>query len=169
MRYVLLCASLWFATQTSYRERSIPEFPKPPSEPVVRFRSSLGGTPQKLHQSGPGGVASALLEEVSRSFYHSHFLSHRHRDPLVERNTIFLGQPLRGFLDGKRKFQRISSFAHAFTFFNKSPGRNTESLKRSPASAKSLMLYVTSTSAWPLIAASSTISSFGSRDCGRHW
>src|SRR6266851_7814067 len=140
------------------------------SEPVFRLGRAFGRGAQKLHESFAGGLACTLLEKVGCRFHHSNFFGDRYRDPLVQRHAIFFREPLGSLLDGERKLQWIRRFAHYLnlTFFSSSAGRNTEILNRSAAPAKSATLYVTSASARPLIAASRTISSFGSRDCGRH-
>src|SRR6266404_8843255 len=103
------------------------------SEHVLRLRRGLGRGAQKPHQSFAGGLARSLLEEVRCGFDHSNFFGDRYRDPLVQRHAIFFRQPLGSLLDGERKLQWISRFAHylSLTFFNGSAGRNTEILNRS--------------------------------------
>src|SRR5580693_9953538 len=94
----------------------------------------------KLHESFARGLACPLLEKVGRSFHHSNFFCDGCRDPLVQRHAIFFREPLGSLLDGKGKLQWVGSFAHGFTFFNRSPGRSTEILNRSAGPAKSATL-----------------------------
>ena len=102
------------------------------SERVLRIGPGLGRGAQKPHRSFSGGLARSLLEKVRRGFHHSNFFGDRYRDPLVQRHAIFFRQPLGSLLDGERKLQWISRFAHylSLTFFNSSAGRNTRILNR---------------------------------------
>ena len=110
------------------------------SHPVFWFRRKLRRGAKKLHQSCASGLASTFLEKIGRGFYHANFFGHRYRDPLVQRHAIFFREPLRRFLDRKRQFQWISSFAHTFILRSKSAGRNNGTLKRSVIPTKSATL-----------------------------
>src|SRR5271166_4834053 len=134
---------------------------------VFRAGRDLRRVAKKFHQPVSACLSGALLEERRCRFHNSNLFCHGDSDPLVQRHAVLLGQTLGGLLNGQGKLQGIGSFTHRLTFFSSSAGLRTEMPNRSPASTKSPALYVTKASAWPLTAASSTISSFGSRDWGR--
>lgn len=102
--------------------------------------SCFGGGAEEFHQSLPGCSSRTLLEELSGRFHNADFLRNCRGDPLVQGHPVFLGQALRSFLDGERKFQRIGCFAHDFTFLSSSGGLSTRIPKRSHAIAKSATL-----------------------------
>src|SRR5207248_1902135 len=135
---------------------------------ILGCRCALWCSSEKSDQTCSCGLSCAFLEEFGRCFYNSNFLRNSGCDPLVQGYTIFFSQPRRCPFNGIRQFQRVSSFAHRLTFFSRSPGRITGIPNRSPADQKCATLYVTKPSAFPLIAASRTISSLGSRTWGRH-
>jgi len=84
-------------------------------------------SPSPVALPAPFFKKSAALQEFGRGFHYSNFLGDRCRNPLVQRHAIFFRQPLSSLLDGERKLQWISRFAHdlSLTFFNSSAGRNT--------------------------------------------
>jgi hypothetical protein len=89
-------------------------------DPIVRFRRHLRRAAEELHQSRARRIIRALPEKLGGGFYYSHLLRNSDRDPLVQRHAVFFGQALSRLLNGHWQFQRIRSFAHFFTFFNKS-------------------------------------------------
>src|SRR5208282_2631273 len=106
-------------------------------------------------------------EEIRGGFHHADLLCHRNGNPLIERNAVLLRQPLGRALDRGGQFQRIRAFAHVLILLSTSAGRSSRIPKRPAAASKSRTLCVTNASARPLIATSNTISSAGSRTCGR--
>src|ERR1700682_900544 len=132
------------------------------AELVFRFRGDARGVAKESHEAVALGFPGALLEKVSSRFNDTNFFRDGGSNPLVQGDTVLFREALGGFLDGVRKLQWISSSTHGFILFKTSIGRRTETPKRSAATAKSETLYVTRTSASPLMAASSTISSPGS-------
>jgi hypothetical protein len=108
---------------------------------VLKFGHYFGRLPEEFQQSFPRRPFCPTFGEFSCCLHHTYFFRNGHSDPLIQGDTIFLRQPLRGFLGRERQLQRIRRFTHRFTIFSRSAGRSTGILNRSPAAAKSARSY----------------------------
>ena len=65
---------------------------------IFGFRLGLQCVAKKLHEPCPRCLSCTFLEEFRCGFHHSNLLRDRDSNPLVQRDTIFLGKTLAAFL-----------------------------------------------------------------------
>src|ERR1700677_1676189 len=120
-------------------------------EPVLGFRGSR-----------------ALTQEIICGAQAAYLFSDRGRDELVQRYAL-RGRQFGGCLLHRRgRFQWLAVLAHFLIIWTITLGVTTSISKSRAAGKKSRTLCVTMTDARPSTAASSTNSSAGSVNCGRH-
>ena len=67
---------------------------------ILRFGRIIGGIAKELEQAVSLGVAGAFLDERSGGFHNSDLLSDGHSNPLVQGDTVLLGEALSCLFDG---------------------------------------------------------------------
>src|SRR6266481_1228515 len=135
---------------------------------VVGVRCNLRRAAQILeHVLGFRG-SRAFTQEVIRGAQGTYLFRYRRRDELVQRYAIG-GSQFRGRLLYRcGKLQWIGVLAHFLILWSMTLGVITSISKSRAAGKKSRTLCVTIAEARPFTAASSTNSSAGSANCGRH-
>ena len=87
--------------------------------PRTRPNSSLVGNLRRILQKRQHPVPSSpirpALEKAGRRLHHPNLLRHSNRNPLIQRNTVFLSQPPRRILSRIGKSERISMRAGCFS------------------------------------------------------
>jgi hypothetical protein len=89
------------------------------------LRGNIGSLLQEAEEFFTSCSSATALKEISSGFNNSYLLRHRNCDPLVQRNSVFLGKTLSRLLDRKRELQGICSFTQPPTTLRKHSSRST--------------------------------------------
>ena len=87
----------------------------PPGHPQPILFAKIRRILQESKHPVPSSPIRPALEKAGRRLHHPNLLRHSSRNPLIQRNTVFLSQPPRRILSRIGKSERISMRAGCFS------------------------------------------------------